>query len=95
MPFVKVDINKEIEKSMEDREYASEYEAINREFEIIKQATETRKKLGITQPEVAERIGAKQQSISRMEQMGNSPSLRNFIRYLDGIGLEMKIEKKC
>lgn len=28
------------------------------------------------------------------EKLGRSPSLGNFIRYLDGAGLEIKIEKK-
>ena len=94
MPFVKVDIDKEIEKNMKDPEFAREYEAVNKEFEVIRQAKKLRKEMGVTQPEIASKTGMTQQAISRMEKLGSSPSLINFTRYLNAAGLEMKIEKK-
>ena len=70
------------------------YDAVKKEADIIRQAKKLRKELGITQPQIAKKSGMTQQMISRMEKLGNSPSLVNFIRYLDGAGLEMKIEKR-
>ena len=35
-----------------------------------------------------------QQMVSRIETVNNPPTLRNFIKYVDSVGLEIKIEKK-
>lgn len=43
---------------------------------------------------VAEKIGVKNQVISRIETIGNSPTLDNFLKYADALGLEVKLEKK-
>jgi len=32
--------------------------------------------------------------VSRIETVGNSPALRNFVKYVDGLGLEIKLENK-
>lgn len=95
MAFIKVNIKEEI-KSMKksDPEFAEKYDAVKKEADIIRQAKKLRKELGVTQPIIAESSGMSQQMISRMEKLGSSPSLGNFIRYLDGAGLEIKIEKK-
>ena len=50
--------------------------------------------MNLTQNDVAEEIGMPQQVISRMEKLGHSPTLRNFIKYIDAIGLDIKITKK-
>ncbi len=96
MPFVKYDVKKEIERhKKEDPELAKEYDAVSAEFSVIRQAIKLRKENGVTQPTIASITGMTQQSVSRMEKLGHSPSLRNFIRYLTASGLEMKIEKKA
>ncbi|SKC70476.1 helix-turn-helix domain-containing protein [Maledivibacter halophilus] len=95
MPFVKVNVKEEINQMKKaDPKFAEAYDAVKKEAELIRQAKKLRKELGVTQPEIAEISGMTQQMISRMEKLGNSPSLVNFIRYLDGAGLEIKIEKK-
>ncbi|WP_165608369.1 helix-turn-helix domain-containing protein [Desulfoscipio geothermicus] len=50
--------------------------------------------LGLTQENLAKKIGVKQQVISRFEQEKHTPTLDNFIRILDGIGLELVLQKK-
>jgi DNA-binding XRE family transcriptional regulator len=66
----------------------------SKEYELIKQVTEIRKELGLTQSKIAEETGLTQQVVSRMEKLGHSPTLRNFIKYIDAMGLDIKITKK-
>lgn len=95
MPFVKYDVKKEIEKQKkEDPDFAKNYDAVKAEFDVIREAIRLRKENGVTQPTIASATGMTQQTVSRMENVGHSPSLRNFIRYLTAAGLVMKIEKK-
>lgn len=94
MPFVKVNIKEEIEERKKDLEFAKAYEAVEAEFNLIESVVKMRKELGITQPEIAKETGLTQQMVSRIEKVGHSPSLRNFLRYLSGIGLEIEIKKK-
>lgn len=95
MPFVKVNVKEEIkDMKKNDPEFAATYDVAKKEAELIRQARKLRIEIGVTQPAIAELSGMTQQTISRIEKLGNSPSLGNFIRYLDGAGLEIRIEKK-
>jgi transcriptional regulator with XRE-family HTH domain len=53
-----------------------------------------RKEQGLTQQELADMVGVKQQVISRFEREKHIPTLDNFLKILDGVGLELKLEKK-
>jgi DNA-binding XRE family transcriptional regulator len=95
MPFKKVDENIEIKKRLEnDSELKIAYDSAQREYEVLKQLVKIRKEMGYTQSDVARKSGLTQQMVSRFEGAGNSPTLRNFIRYVDSLGLEIKLEKK-
>jgi len=96
MPFVKVNIQDETEKlKKEDPEFAREYAVIEAEYKLIKMAVEMRKLLGVTQPEIAQKSGLSQQAVSRLEKVGHSPTLRNFLKYLSGMGIEIELKKKA
>ena len=62
------------------------FEAAKREYELIKQLVGIRKRKGITQKELAEMADIPQQTISRMETMGNSPAYTNFLKNLKAKG---------
>ncbi|CAB1248831.1 helix-turn-helix domain-containing protein [Clostridium sp. MT-14] len=95
MPFKKVNVREEIKKRMEeDKDFKNAYIQADREFKLIKEVVQKRKEMGISQNKIAERSGLKQQVISRIEKDGNSPTLRNFLKYLDAADLTIKIEKK-
>ncbi len=95
MPFKKVNVKEEICKRLEnDAELKKAYDYAQQEYEVIKQLIKIRKDMGFSQSDVAEQSGLTQQMISRIETMDNSPTMRNFIRYVDSLGLEIKIEKK-
>lgn len=95
MPFKKIDVDEEINKILgDDKELRDAYEASLHEYEVIKQLVKMRNEMGYSQSDVAKQSGLTQQMVSRIETIGNSPTLKNFIRYVDSMGLEIKIEKK-
>ena len=95
MPFEKVHIKEEINKRLEnDTELKKAYDHVQNEYEIIKQLINMRNEIGFTQSDIARQSGLTQQMVSRIETVDNSPTLRNFIKYIDSMGLKIKIEKK-
>ena len=94
MPFVQIDINKEIEKQMENPKFKKAWEENSAEYELIGEMISLRKKKKISQSELANRIGVKQQVISRLEKKENSPSLKLFSSIVDALGYELKIIEK-
>jgi len=95
MPFKKIDVKEEINKRLEnDDELKKAYENAQNEYEVVKQLVKMRNEMGFSQSDVAKQSGLTQQMVSRIETVDNSPTLRNFIKYVNSLGLEIKIEKK-
>lgn len=95
MPFKKVNVKEEINKRIEkDPELKAAYEQAQQEYEVVKQLVKARNEKGFSQSDVAKQSGLTQQMVSRIETVDNSPTLRNFIRYADSLGLKIKLEKK-
>ena len=72
---------------------APTYAALEKEKKLIDEFTVLRKTLNISQKELAERTGNRQQAISRLEKKENSPSLKFFLNLLNALGYDLKIEK--
>lgn len=66
----------------------------DREQELIAQMINLRKEQHITQKQLAEITGNKQQAISRIENNEHSPSLQTFCNILSALGYGLVIEKK-
>lgn len=66
----------------------------NIEKELIDQMVNLRKKQNISQKQLAEITGNKQQAISRIEKNEHSPSLQTFCNILNALGYGLAIEKK-
>lgn len=95
MPFKRVNVKEEINKRIEnDAELKTAYEQAQYEYAVVKQLVKARNEMGFSQSDVAKQSGLTQQMISRIETVDNSPTLRNFIRYADSLGLKIKLEKK-
>ena len=92
MPFEKINARQKLEdKINNDPAFAKAYHSSEKEFSIIKEVVKARKLLGISQGELANKIGLKQQVISRLETKEASPTLRNFIKILEPLGLELTL----
>ena len=64
----------------------AEYEAQTAEFEIARELIAARARAGLTQVEVAQRMGTTQSTVARLEGGKDMPSLRSVQRYAEAIG---------
>lgn len=95
MPFKELDINEVIEKKRQNSpEFKKAWDESREEYRLIGEMISLRKKEKITQTQLAELTGNRQQVISRIEKKENSPSLKLFCNILDALGYELKIQKK-
>lgn len=72
----------------------AEYDALSPAFEMKRQMIALRKKAGLTQEEMAERLGTKKSNISRLESVtsGVSPRLATVERYARALGYGVKVK---
>lgn len=70
------------------REVRREYDALADEFEILDEMLKARAEAGVTQAELAERIGTTQSAVARMESTTgkHSPSIATLKRYATALG---------
>lgn len=73
---------------------ATTFTVSNKEKELIAQMVNLRKELNISQKQVSEITGYKQQAISRIEKNEHSTSLQTFCNILNALGYGLLIEKK-
>jgi DNA-binding XRE family transcriptional regulator len=66
-------------EQLKDPEFEREYQALGPEFEVIEQILALRIKRGLTQRQLAERVGTQQPSIARLERRRGATDL-NFLR---------------
>lgn len=69
------------EESLKNPKIREEYNRLQPEFALVGAILQARRKRGLTQKELAERIGSKQAVISRLESGKANPSL-GFIKRL-------------
>jgi len=56
-----------LKTQLKNKKFKNEYDALEEEFEIAKEVIKLRKKLNLTQKELAERAGTSQPAIARLE----------------------------
>lgn len=64
------------------------------EKKLIDEMVNLRKKQHLSQKQLAEITGNKQQVISRIERKENSPSLKTFCNILNALGYKLEIKKE-
>lgn len=95
MPFEKFNVQEEINKRKSaSNEFEQLWEESREEYRLIGEMISIRKAEKVTQTELAELTGSKQQVISRIEKKENSPSLRMFCNMLQALGYELQIVKR-
>ena len=70
-----------------------EYEKLEEEFELLDQILRARTEAGLTQAELAERIGTTQSAVARMETAigKHSPSIATLKRYASALGYRLQL----
>ena len=75
--------------------FAEAYAALADEYAALAELLRARQAAGMTQADVAERMGVAQSSVARLESTAGSrkhaPSLATLRRYADAVGCELRI----
>jgi transcriptional regulator with XRE-family HTH domain len=74
---------------LDDPEVQRENAAIDRDMRLIESLVTIRKQRGLTQAEVAERMGRSQPAVSDFERLGGDPHLSTIRRYALAVGAEV------
>lgn len=95
MPFQQIDVTKQImEKRKKDAEFDALWQESRSEYKLLAELVKIRKESHLSQTELAKKSGNSQQVISRIENKGNSPTLKTLCSILDVLGYEIKFEPK-
>ncbi len=70
-----VPFKKFFDKAMKDPEIKAEYDRLGPEYEIIEAIIRKRAEKGMSQKQLAEKMGTKQSALSRLESGNYNPSL--------------------
>ena len=81
------------EKALENPDVQAAYDATAPTFEVKRQMIALRKKAGLTQEQMADRLGTKKSNISRLESLGyaGSPRLSTIEEYARVLGYTTKV----
>ncbi|MBX3698986.1 MAG: helix-turn-helix transcriptional regulator [Dokdonella sp.] len=92
---VKLDPAATLERWSRDREFARAYDALADEFAALAELVSARQSAGLTQSELANRMGIAQASVARLESSAGSrkhaPSFATLRRYAEAVGCELRI----
>ncbi|WP_295720079.1 helix-turn-helix transcriptional regulator [uncultured Halovibrio sp.] len=78
-------------KALQDDKVKAEYDKLAPEFELIDQLLSMRNGAGLTQQELAERMGTQKSNVSRLEHGRSNPSWKMLTRYAHACGYELKL----
>jgi predicted transcriptional regulator len=68
-------------KMLADRAVRAMYEALEQEFSLAHELIGARVRAGLTQAELARRMGTTQSAIARLESGGRLPSVKTLLRF--------------
>lgn len=68
-------------KMLADREVRGAYEALGDEFDLAQELIAARARAGLTQAEVAERMGTTQSVVARLESGAQMPSVNTLLKF--------------
>lgn len=73
-----------------------EYDELSVEFSVLRQFLAARKKAGLTQAEIAEKMGTKAPAVTRLESSLvtglHSPSIATLEKYANAVGCHLSIK---
>ena len=83
---------------MKDPVFKAEYDALEKDYALIREMLAARKHSGLTQEEVAKQMGTKAPAVARLEAATakdkHSPSIGTLRKYASAVGCELEIHLK-
>lgn len=81
-------------KALQNEEVNKEYNALKSLYAIKKKLVLARIDNGLTQDEIAKKIGTSKSNISRLESLNNHnmPNLSTLIKYAKALGMKLDVE---
>lgn len=73
-------------------EVQAEYDRLAPEFEIANELVRARERAGLSQAEVALRMGTSQSVVARLESGQTLPSTRTLLRFAQATGSKMRVQ---
>jgi ribosome-binding protein aMBF1 (putative translation factor) len=84
------------EKALKQKDVQKEYDALEPEFSLLGDLLRARQKAGLSQAEVAQRMGTKAPAITRLESSlssgKHSPSIATVKKYADALDCHLEIK---
>jgi transcriptional regulator with XRE-family HTH domain len=77
--------------AFQNPEVKKAYNDLDAEFNLISSLITMREKSGLTQNEIAERMGTKAPNVSRLESGRSNPSLKTLISYAQACGFKLDL----
>ncbi len=83
-------------KALKKPSVKKKYETLEPEFSLLREMLRARKKVGLSQAQIAERMGTKSPAITRLESSlssgKHSPSLATVKKYAEALGCHLEIK---
>ena len=78
-------------KAFQNPEVKAEYDRLEPEFRLASILIEARTKAGLSQEQLAQRMGMKQAGVARIESGRYNPSMKTLQRYAEATGHKLQI----
>jgi ribosome-binding protein aMBF1 (putative translation factor) len=75
-----------------DPDVKREYDALEQEFAIASELIRARARAGLSQAELAERMGTSQSAIARLESGQTLPSTKTLLRFAKATGSKVEVK---
>jgi len=84
------------EKALDNKLVREEYEALKPEFSLLRDMLKARQSAGLSQADIAERMGTKPPAITRLESSltsgRHSPSIATLKKYAEAVNCHLEIK---
>lgn len=78
-------------ESMRDPKFRKAYEALQPKYDVIRAVLDARLKRGVTQKELARRVGTTQSAIARFESGAGNPTLDFLSKVSAAVGAKLEV----
>ena len=77
---------------LQDKKFKAEYDKLTPKYRLISRLIKAREEQGITQSELAKKIGSSQSSIARIEAGNANPTVEFLVKIASALNKELNIE---